>query len=38
MKAAIFHGPQQPLTIEDVEIDKPEAREARAHRRQWRLP
>jgi S-(hydroxymethyl)glutathione dehydrogenase/alcohol dehydrogenase len=27
MKAAIFHGPQQPLTIEDVEIDKPMARE-----------
>jgi S-(hydroxymethyl)glutathione dehydrogenase / alcohol dehydrogenase len=23
MKAAIFHGPQQQLTIEDVEIDKP---------------
>ena len=23
MKAAIFHGPQQPLTIEDVEIDQP---------------
>ncbi|MCK9517703.1 MAG: Zn-dependent alcohol dehydrogenase [Dehalococcoidia bacterium] len=23
MKAAIFHGPQQPLTIEQVEIDKP---------------
>ena len=27
MKAAMFHGPQQPLTIEDVEIDKPMARE-----------
>ncbi|MCC7363617.1 MAG: Zn-dependent alcohol dehydrogenase [Dehalococcoidia bacterium] len=23
MKAAIFHGPQQPLTIEQVELDKP---------------
>ena len=23
MKAAIFHGPQQPLTIEEVEIDQP---------------
>src|SRR4051794_41974219 len=23
MKAALFHGPQQPLTIEDVEIDQP---------------
>ena len=27
MKAAIFHGPQQPLTIEDVDIDKPIGRE-----------
>jgi S-(hydroxymethyl)glutathione dehydrogenase/alcohol dehydrogenase len=27
MKAAIFHGPQQPLTIEDVEVDKPQERE-----------
>jgi S-(hydroxymethyl)glutathione dehydrogenase/alcohol dehydrogenase len=27
MKAAIFHGPQQPLTIEDIDIDKPNARE-----------
>ena len=27
MKAAVFHGPQQPLTIEDVEIDKPIGRE-----------
>jgi len=27
MKAAIFHGPHQPLTIEEVEIDKPLARE-----------
>jgi len=27
MKAALFHGPQQPLTIEDVEIDQPMARE-----------
>lgn len=27
MKAAMFHGPQQPLTIEDVEIAKPIGRE-----------
>ena len=27
MKAALFHGPHQPLTIEEVEIDKPMARE-----------
>jgi S-(hydroxymethyl)glutathione dehydrogenase/alcohol dehydrogenase len=27
MKAAIFHGPHQPLTIEDVEIDQPMANE-----------
>ncbi len=27
MKAAIFHGPHQPLTIEDVEIDGPMAQE-----------
>jgi S-(hydroxymethyl)glutathione dehydrogenase/alcohol dehydrogenase len=27
LKAAIFHGPHQPLTIEDVEIDKPMAHE-----------
>ncbi len=27
MKAAIFHGPKQPLTIEDVEVDKPQERE-----------
>jgi S-(hydroxymethyl)glutathione dehydrogenase/alcohol dehydrogenase len=27
MKAAVFHGPHQPLTIEEVEIDKPMARE-----------
>ncbi|MDZ4277644.1 MAG: alcohol dehydrogenase catalytic domain-containing protein, partial [Dehalococcoidia bacterium] len=27
MKAAIFHGPHQPLTIDDVEIDRPMARE-----------
>ncbi len=27
MKAAIFHGAHQPLTIEDVEIDNPMARE-----------
>src|ERR1700684_1096161 len=27
MKAAIFHGPNQPLSIEDVELDKPQDRE-----------
>lgn len=27
MKAAVFHGPHQPLTIEDVEVDKPGPRE-----------
>ena len=27
MKAAMFHGPHQPLTIETVEIDKPLGRE-----------
>jgi S-(hydroxymethyl)glutathione dehydrogenase/alcohol dehydrogenase len=27
MKAAVFHGPNQPLTIEQLEIDKPMARE-----------
>jgi S-(hydroxymethyl)glutathione dehydrogenase/alcohol dehydrogenase len=27
MKAAIFHGPQQPLTIEQVEVDKPMSHE-----------
>ncbi len=27
MKAAIFHGPNQPLTIENVEIDEPMPRE-----------
>lgn len=27
MKAAIFHGPHQPLTIEEVEIDRPMAHE-----------
>src|SRR5215472_5647436 len=27
MKAAMFHGPHQPLTIEDVDIDKPMGRE-----------
>jgi S-(hydroxymethyl)glutathione dehydrogenase/alcohol dehydrogenase len=27
MKAAIFHGPKQPLTIEDVDIAKPMGRE-----------
>ena len=39
MKAAIFHGPNQPLTIEDIEIDKPMGREVLVHdRRQRRLP
>ncbi|HVA78848.1 MAG TPA: Zn-dependent alcohol dehydrogenase [Candidatus Binataceae bacterium] len=27
MKAAVFHGPKQPLSIEDVEVDKPQDRE-----------
>src|SRR5919199_505113 len=27
MKAAVFHAPNQPLTIEDVEIEKPKRRE-----------
>src|SRR5215831_7754890 len=27
MKAAVFHGPKQPLTIEEVEIDEPQDRE-----------
>jgi S-(hydroxymethyl)glutathione dehydrogenase/alcohol dehydrogenase len=27
MKAAVFHGPNQPLTIEQIEIDKPRERE-----------
>src|SRR5262252_1990769 len=27
MKAAVFHGPHQPLTIEEVDIDKPMGRE-----------
>jgi len=27
MKAAVFHGPHQPLTIENVDIDKPMGRE-----------
>ncbi|MEO8458041.1 MAG: Zn-dependent alcohol dehydrogenase [Chloroflexota bacterium] len=27
MKAAVFRGPHQPLTIEDVEVDKPARRE-----------
>jgi S-(hydroxymethyl)glutathione dehydrogenase/alcohol dehydrogenase len=27
MKAAVFHGPKQPLTIEQVDIDKPQERE-----------
>ena len=27
MKAAIYHGPNQPLTIEQVDIDEPKERE-----------
>jgi S-(hydroxymethyl)glutathione dehydrogenase / alcohol dehydrogenase len=27
MKAALFHGPHQPLTIEEVDIDRPQAHE-----------
>ena len=27
MKAALFHGPHQPLTIEQVEVDKPRSHE-----------
>ena len=27
MKAAIFHGPHQPLTIENIDIDKPKGHE-----------
>src|SRR5260370_353386 len=27
MRAAIFHGPKQPLTVEEVDIDKPNGRE-----------
>ena len=27
MKAAVFHGPKQPLTIENVDIDQPLERE-----------
>jgi len=27
MKAAVFHGPKLPLSIEDVELDKPQDRE-----------
>ena len=27
MKAAVFHGVGQPMTIEEVEIDKPQRRE-----------
>jgi len=27
VKAAIFHGPNQPLTIEEIEIDQPMANE-----------
>src|SRR5579871_4633815 len=27
MKAAVFHGPKQPLSIEEVEIDEPQDRE-----------
>ncbi len=31
MKAAVFHGPQTPLTIEDVDIAEPIGREVRVH-------
>ena len=27
MKAAIFHGPHQPLTIENIDIDEPKGHE-----------
>src|SRR5271157_4631577 len=27
IKAALFHGPKQPLTIETIEVDKPQGRE-----------
>ncbi|MGH7781530.1 MAG: Zn-dependent alcohol dehydrogenase [Candidatus Binataceae bacterium] len=29
MKAAVFHGPKQPLSIEDIELDKPQDREVK---------
>ena len=29
MKAAMFHGPKQPLSIEDIEVDKPQDREVK---------
>jgi S-(hydroxymethyl)glutathione dehydrogenase/alcohol dehydrogenase len=29
MKAAVFHGPKQPLSIEDIEVDKPQDREVK---------
>ena len=39
MKAAIYHGPNQPLTIEQVDIDKPKEREVLVqYRRQRRVP
>jgi S-(hydroxymethyl)glutathione dehydrogenase/alcohol dehydrogenase len=31
MRAAVFHAPQQPRTIEDVEIEKPKRRETLLH-------
>ena len=31
MKAAVFHGPQKPLTIENVDIAKPIGREVLMH-------
>ena len=39
MKAAVFHGPNQPLTIEQVDIDDPQDHEVLAsHRRNRRVP
>ncbi|MFT7651830.1 MAG: S-(hydroxymethyl)glutathione dehydrogenase/alcohol dehydrogenase, partial [Candidatus Azotimanducaceae bacterium] len=29
MKAAVFHGPKMPMTIEDVDLDAPRAKEIR---------
>ena len=31
MKAAVFHGPHKPLTIENVDIAKPIGREVLVH-------
>ena len=30
MKAAVLHAPNQPLTIEDVAVEKPKSREVLA--------